>query len=67
VEGDLPFDIVDMLDECSLEGWMLAGPGLRCMNKLTKNTDSQVLRHGSGLDSHIAGRIAKLDSICIGS
>jgi len=28
VVGNLPFDIVDMLDECSLEGWMSASSTL---------------------------------------
>ena len=32
VEGDLPFDIVNMLDECSLKGWMLASSTLALLS-----------------------------------
>jgi hypothetical protein len=35
--------------------------------QLTKDTDSQMLGHGSRLDSHIVGRRARIGSICIGS
>jgi len=34
---------------------------------LTKNTDSQVLGHGAGLDGHIAGRAAETGSTCMRS
>ena len=55
VMRESPFNIVDMLDECSLEGCMLADAGRSCCNKLTKDTDSQVLGHGARLDSHFCG------------
>jgi hypothetical protein len=33
------------------------------ITQLTKDTDSQVLGHGAGLDSHIVGRRARIGSI----
>jgi hypothetical protein len=65
VEGYLPFDVVDMLDECSLEGWMSAKVEPWGLKKLTKDTDGQVLGHRARLDSHFVGRAARFGSICI--
>ena len=42
-----------MLDECPLEGWMLAPINPR-ITQLTKDTDGEVLGHRARLDGHIA-------------
>ena len=56
VERESPFDIVDMLDESSLKGCMLADASRSQRSELTKDTDSQVLGHGARLNSHSASR-----------
>ena len=67
VKRESPFDIVNVLDECSLKGWMSADAGRSCSNKLTKDTDSQVLGHGARLDSHIADWQARFGKVSLQS
>jgi len=64
VERESPFDIVDMLDECSLKSWILADACQSRRSKLTKDTDSQVLGHGAGLDGHFASRVGMAFYVC---
>ena len=67
VKRESPFDIVNVLDECSLKGWILADAGLWRCGELTKDTDSKVLGHGARLDSHSASRRARIGNTGIQS